>query len=141
MKVKCLTETIDPMIHNKKLIEWAKNSELEITQGKIYTVIAISKYLDIFFYYIIGDESGNYPLAFPTDLFEIIDNRVSKYWDVFIEKIDTITELELQNNDVISFNEWTLNKDSFYENLLEEEKHEISVFNTYKDKIFFEFQT
>lgn len=141
MKVKCLIETIDPMIHNKKLVEWTKSSELEITQGKIYTVLAISKYSDIFFYYIIGDESDNYPLAFPVDLFEVIDNRVSKYWDVHIEKIDSIDELELQNNDVISFKEWTLNKDSFYENLLEEEKHEMSVFDIYKDKMLFEFQT
>ncbi|WP_309609114.1 hypothetical protein [Flavobacterium sp.] len=141
MKVKCLIENIDPVIHNKKLVEWSNNSELEITQGKIYTVIAISKYSDILFYNIIGDESGNYPLAFPVDLFEIIDNRVSKYWNVLIEKIGDITELELQNNDVISFNEWTLKKDCFYENLLEQEKHEISVFKNYKDKMFFEFQT
>jgi hypothetical protein len=138
MKVKCLTETINPGVHNKKLVEWAKKSELEITLGKTYTVIAISKYLDFIFYYILGDETDNYPLAFPSECFEIIDSSVSKFWNIDLVKIETLNELNIEEGQIISFKEWVLKQDEFYENLLEEKKSEIEIFNNYRNKMLVE---
>ena len=98
MKIKCIAETIKPQNHNEKIVEWVKKSELEITKGKVYVVLAISKYLDTLFYYILGDESENYPLAFPSELFEIISNRISEYWDTDLEQIIALEDIKIENN-------------------------------------------
>jgi hypothetical protein len=138
MKVKCITETLKQGVYNQKIVEWAKKSELEITQGKIYVVLAISKYLDALFYYILGDESESYPLAFPSELFEIVESKISKYWDTNLKQIISLEDIEIKNNDIISFKEWAINKDIFYENLLEENENEVAIFNSYKDKMILE---
>jgi hypothetical protein len=77
MRVKCINERLSPELHNEKLVEWAKHSDLEISLNKTYVVLAISRYFDTIFFYILGDESNNYPLAFPSVLFEIIDIKYS----------------------------------------------------------------
>lgn len=138
MKIKCIAKTIKPQNHNEKIVEWAKKSELEITEGKIYVVLAISKYLDTIFYYILGDESENYPLAFPSELFEIINSKISKYWDTNLKRIISLDDIEIENNNIISFKDWSVDKDLFYENLLEEKEHEMAVFNAYRDKMIVE---
>ena len=138
MKIKCISETLKTGVHDEGIVKWANKSELEITQGKIYVVLAISKYLDTIFFYILGDESNKYPLAFPSELFEIVDSSVSSYWNTDLKKILSPGDIEIKNSDVISFKEWSVAKDSFYENLLEENEREISVFNTYRDKMMVE---
>jgi hypothetical protein len=135
MKVKCIREMPKEGDSNKNIVEWSKNIELEITEGKMYVVLAIAKYLDNIFYYILGDESNNYPLAFPSELFKIVDNRISKYWLTDLKNIISSNDLKIKNSDIISFKEWAENKDIFYENLLEERDHEVKVFNAYRDKM------
>ncbi|HEY8954840.1 hypothetical protein [Chitinophaga sp.] len=139
MKIKCLTENIKADHHNEKLIEWAKNTELEITEGNIYVVLAISKYFDVYFYYILGDESTTYPLAFPAELFEIIDSRVSQCWDLELRNIESLSKLNIRNNEVISFKEWSNENDFFYEKLLDKNAKEVSIFESYKNKMLQEF--
>ncbi|KPH11526.1 hypothetical protein [Chryseobacterium sp. ERMR1:04] len=133
MKVKCISKQI--LSDNKLLAEWAIHSELEITVNKEYTVFAIGKYLNALFYYILGDESNSYPLSFPAQLFQIIDSRVSKYWETNLVKINSWEDLDIQDGDIISFREWTVKGDSFYENLLNEQRSEVFLFNNYCDKI------
>lgn len=134
MKIKCINDIIRQEFCGKDLVEWAKYSDLEITSGKTYTVIAISKYFNEIFFYIIGDETANYPLAFPSVLFQITDNSISKYWDNAF-KFKSINELSINNGEIISFKEWTLNGDDFYEKVLDEIEPEISIFREYRDKM------
>lgn len=135
MKIRCINEFISSENSSQTLIDWVNNSELEITLGKIYTVLAISKYMDIIFYYIISDLSDFYPLAFPSNLFQIEDNHISQYWQTSLRQIDSLNQINIENGEVISFKEWVLNGDKFYENLLEESKEEVKIFDYYKNKI------
>lgn len=140
MKVKCLFDRINPEIHEKWLVDWANTLEqLELTVGKIYVVLAISRYSDKLYYYIMGDESDNYPLAFPIELFEIYDSQVSKYWDCNLSFIKSFKELKLQNHEVCSFTKWKMEKDLFYEKILEEDKQTLLIFNSFKDKMITEY--
>lgn len=135
MKVKCLFDKVTPEIHDERIVQWAKRSELEITKGRIYVVFAITKFFDVFFYYLQGDESNSFPLAFPAELFEIIDNRISKYWDFNFARVESLSQIRIENNDIISFKEWSVEKDEFYEKILEGEPRELEVFNFYKGKM------
>ncbi|NER12847.1 hypothetical protein GWK08_05305 [Leptobacterium flavescens] len=139
MQVRCLIDRIDPKVHDEWLFKWANsNKQLEITKGKTYVVMAISKYSNNYFYYLLGDESSDYPLAFPKVLFEIVNNKISKYWDCNLEFVNSISELDIKDQDVCSFIEWKNLKDLFYENLLEEDKQTVKVFESYKNKMLLE---
>jgi len=138
MKVKCVADKVSIKKNNKALVDWANNSELEITIGKTYIVIAISKYLNFIFYYILGDESDLYPLAFPAELFLITESKISKYWETDLTKIEFIEDINIKNGDVVSFKEWKFKGDIFYENLMEEVPEFTLIFNNYRDKILSE---
>lgn len=139
MKVKCKIDRIIPEIHEKWLVEWTNTLEqLEITIGKIYVVLAISKYEDRIYCYIMGDESNSYPLAFPVELFEIYDNSVSEHWDCDLSSIKSFDEIQIQNHEVFSFTQWKIQKDLFYENILEEDRYTMLIFNSFKNKMMLE---
>lgn len=135
MKVECISNQITSENSNEELVDWANNSDLEITIGKVYVVFAISKYMNFIFYYVLGDESNSYPLAFPSVLFRLVDNKISKFWVKKIVATESLQELDIENGEVVSFKEWSLNGDGFYEKLLEEEKSEIRTFNKYREKM------
>lgn len=138
MKIRCNSDNISEENSPISIIKWSNNSELEITIDKIYTVLAITKFFDITFYYILSDESNEYPLAFPYYLFEIEESKVSKYWETSLSIIEEPERIKIENGQVISFKEWTLKKDLFYENLLEGNQEAVRIFNDYRDKMLSE---
>lgn len=138
MKIRCVSDNISDENSPLSIINWSNNSELEISIDKIYTVLAITKLFDIIFYYILSDESNDYPLAFPYYLFEIEENKGSEYWDTSFSMIEKPELINIENGQVISFKEWTLKKDLFYENLLEGNQEAVSIFNDYRDKMLSE---
>lgn len=135
MKIKCINDSILPENSSQVLVEWANNSDLEISIGKTYVVFAISKYLGTIFYYILGDETENYPLAFPNNLFEVTDYTQSKYWINPLKKLNDSEDIQIESGEIISFEEWVLKGDRFYEQLLEEKKEEVKIFNNYRELI------
>ncbi len=135
MKIRCNSDNISKENSPLSIVKWSNNSELEVTIDKIYTVLAITKLFDITFYYILSDESNEYPLAFPYYLFEIVENKVSEYWDTSLSIIEEPELIQIENGQVISFKEWTIKKDFFYENLLEGIQEEVRTFNSYRDKM------
>jgi hypothetical protein len=136
MKVECIEDRVNPKIHDDWLLRWANtDDQLELTIGKVYVVLAIAKYYDNYFFYVLGDESDTYPLAFPQQFFKIKDLSLSQYWYINKNIISTLDELNLLNEDVISFKEWAILKDKFYEKILEEDKEALSLFSSYKDKM------
>lgn len=138
MKVRCICDKISNNNSSSAIVEWSNNTDLEITVGKTYTVFAITKFFDVIFYYILGDESDKYPLSFPHYLFMIVDNKISKYWDTSLSIIEKPELIKIENGEVISFKEWAFKKDMFYENLLEENLNEVSLFFSYRDKMLCE---
>jgi hypothetical protein len=137
MRVKCISETIAPG-SRQALVDWVNDTQLEITAGKTYVVLAIAKYEDVIFYFVLGDESENYPLAFPAELFQIVDGRVSVCWETNLTTIDRVEQIDIENREVLSFKEWVLKKDEFYEKVLDEEKTELATFRSYRDKMVHE---
>ena len=138
MKVVCISDSISSENSPQAIIDWVNDSELEITIAKVYTVFAISKYFDILFYYILGDESSEYPLAYPCYLFEICDSSISKFWETSYTITKPIDAIDIKNGDVISFRQWSLKGERFYENLLEGKSDEVHVFKKYRDNMLIE---
>lgn len=135
MKVRCICDKITSSNSPSAIVEWSNNTDLEISLGKTYIVFAITKFFDVIFYYILGDESDKYPLSFPYYLFIVEDNKSSKYWDTPLSIIEMPEHIKIENGDVISFKEWKLKKDLFYQNLLEENPIEVRLFLNYRDKM------
>jgi hypothetical protein len=71
MKVSCVSDNISSENSPSSIVGWANNTELEITVGETYTVLAITKLFDVIFYYILSDASDEYPLSFPHYLFKV----------------------------------------------------------------------
>ena len=139
MKVECISDRVNPNIHDKWLQVWANTKEqLELTVGKVYLVLAVARYSNNFFFYILGDESDDYPLAFPAPLFEIRDFEVSQFWDFDYRKISSLKELSIGNEEILSFKEWKSQGDEFYEKVLEEDKQALAIFSSYRDKMLME---
>ena len=139
MKVKCIKDrannSYDP------IFDWARTMEqVDISKGGIYTVLAITKDDNKYFYYLLGDESNEYPLPFPSQMFEIIDSRVSKYWEYELATISTIEKLNINEDEVISFPEWSLRKGFFYGEVIEEDPIALSIFFKYRDLMLVEYE-
>lgn len=139
MKVKCISDRIDQNTHKKWLIDWANTQEqLELTVGKTYVVLAIAKYVNNTFFYILGDETVDYPLAFPSLIFEVSDFGLSRFWKTGQEAIKSVNDLNIPNDSVLSFPEWNSQGDQFYEKVLEEDTQALKVFHQYRDKMLTE---
>lgn len=52
--------------------------------------------------------------------------------------LSALEDLNLSNNQVISFKEWKNQGDKFYERILEEDKQAVSLFNSYTNKMLAE---
>lgn len=135
MKVKCISNKVDLEKMNW-LKEWYNASrELELTVEETYVVLAIAKYSNHLFYYVLADDIGDFPLAFPCHLFEVEDYNISKYWDTKLKLTQLLTGTDIGNQEIISFSEWSIKGDVFYENLLEGGKYETNLFINYRDKM------
>jgi hypothetical protein len=92
MKVKCISQTLSEEQRIALGVSSPGRPKYNITIGATYTVLAITiafessisgscPLLDI-----VTDGSGIVPAPIPMCLFEILDGRVSKYWEA--KKID-----------------------------------------------------
>lgn len=136
MKVQCLFDNLAALKKNSiDFSIWVSNinESYDLIIGNEYTVLAISKIDNKEFYYLIGEDSDDYPLPYPKILFKITDTTISNYWVKNSVQIES-----LNNGDVFSFPEWVREKEYFYEKLLEEDEEIIKIFESYKDKILSE---
>lgn len=134
MKVKCNVESLDDIKGDLLNFFNTGNSSLfriGLTANAQYTVLAISAFKRQLFVYIMDDDDLSYPVPFPVDLFQITDSRISSIWYSDLTEITSFDELNLENEEVISFKEWTIRRSRFYENLLDEDKGTIELFNNY----------
>jgi hypothetical protein len=141
MKIKCIKNNISQiqedrfLFDNLTLMEFHQDGEVpHLDIGNFYEVYAIcirNKYP----WFYICDEGYSFPLSFPLPFFEIIDNRLSKYWTMgyncsYIK--NTGDDIDI----LFAFKEWTHNK-YFYEKLLNGKGKEI--FLKYKSLMDVEF--
>lgn len=99
-----------------------------------YVVYGMTKFLGYMWYYILDEASTYYPRWNPSPLFEVVDNRISKYWKY---KHDYNRDTQ-QDIVIFAFEEW-VNDDYFYDSLTDGDENTVSIFNKYKDLMMLEF--
>jgi hypothetical protein len=125
MRVRCIANTGKNLPENyiDPARGYTKTIELPLTVGKEYMVYAIRLWQGIVWYYICDDNYSYYPIQTPAPLFEVVDNRVSKYW-----------RFMLNPNGVLRFvfEQW-LNDPYFYDKLTDQEEAEVEIFDKVKE--------
>lgn len=133
MKIRCIANTgaslpenyLDPAVNR------TKETVFRLTVGKEYVVYAIDEAEGNVWYYICDENFIYYPQKHCAPLFEIIDNRTSKYWG-----------FKLWENGLleIAFSHW-LNDSYFYEKLTDKEPTEVDLFTRIKALMDVEAET
>lgn len=115
MKIKAIGRRgadLDPKMFSPQL-GYSISTEFGLTVGATYIVLAIEPFQDWFFYYIIGDDVDQFPIWFPSQLFEVVDGRLSKYWQCGHFPGDKYGP----GGPIISWNDWISDK-LFYDRLV-----------------------
>lgn len=116
------------VVNYSQIISNRDYAEYDIEMNKEYTVYGIMKYNDTIYYLIIG-EYNMVPQWFPSDLFEIMDNRKPFNW-IYSDKIE--------NNQNINYIESyeKLSKDyDHMTNLIDMNSNDIKIFLKEKELI------
>lgn len=106
----------------------------ELIIGEEYTVYGLVFMKNKPWYLLCYDENDYFPTHYPVELFEVIDKRVSKYWQL----ADYSMEVG-QKWAMIVIREWAENR-MFYENLSNDEEEELMIFQKYKKLMDEEFE-
>lgn len=141
MKVKCISNT------GKDLPEKALDREpygtlkkdknfTGITIGRTYIVYGFAIRVDLAWYYICDDgyKKGDYmpfPLWYPSPFFEIVDRRLSKYWEFDSRPGERCESL---SGVIVAFPEWA-NDPFYYDRLTDGFQPEVALFRKYKKLI------
>lgn len=132
MKVKCITNKVSSLpreiLNNYKI----SYEEFFIKEDKEYVVYAVMIYLGYIWYCICDERYTNCPMWHPSTLFELTNDRLSRYW------IFSFNEENHKKLPYLSFPEWS-NDPYFYGELVDGGKKEISLFNKYKNLMDLEF--
>lgn len=123
MKIKCIS--------NKKS---SYDGQFHIEECKEYTTYALSVFDDTMCFCICDEVYDFYPLWYSSILFEITDNRLSRFW------IGGCREEKNRILPFLSFPEWV--KDPyFFEKLIEGDRNDPNaiIFRKYKELMDFEF--
>ncbi|MDY6805443.1 MAG: hypothetical protein SXA11_16770 [Cyanobacteriota bacterium] len=133
MKIRCIANT-GPSLREHYLDpygDFTKELEFQLTIGKEYVVYAFYERQGQVWYYIADDDYMYYPMQNPAPLFEIVDNRVSKYW-----------RFDLKPNGLlrVAFSQWFI-VPYFYDKLTDQEPEEVDLFKTIKALMELEAET
>ena len=131
MKIRCLANTGDFLPENylDEQRGYKKQLKFPLTIGKEYTVYALAEKMGIVWYYIWDDNQMYYPMRHPAPLFEVVDNRLSKYWC-----------FDLRENGFlrIAFKEWFADP-YFYDKLTDQNEEEVLIWEKVKELMDGEF--
>ncbi|MEB3340833.1 hypothetical protein [Okeania sp.] len=120
MKIRCIANTgaslpehdLDPNGG------YTRDLEFGLTIGKEYVVYAFYEWKGQIWYYIADDHYMYYPMQNPAPLFEVVDDRLSKYW-----------RFNLRPNGLlrVAFSQW-FTIPYFYDKLTDQEPAEVDLF-------------
>ena len=107
-------------------------SSIPLIVDKQYIVYALSEYYQNTWYCICDELYTYYPKWVPQQFFQLIDNRISRYWIFsFKEDLD-------KNRFFFGYTEWATQLD-FYDNLTDGEEREVRIFKSYRELMDLEF--
>jgi hypothetical protein len=121
MKIRCIANkgTELPEIYLNPPLDITKETEFKLIIGKEYIVYAISEWQGNLSYCICDERFTYYPIHNPAPLFEIVDARYSRYWQV---QLATNGLLE------IAFEHW-FDLPDFYDKLTDGAEEAILIFD------------
>ena len=125
MKIRCIANKGAnlPETYLNLPLDITAETEFKLIVGKEYIVYAISEWQGNLSYYICDERFTYYPIHNPAPLFEIVDARYSRYWQV---QLATNGLLE------IAFEHWFSIPD-FYEKLTDGETEAVLIFEKMKE--------
>ncbi|MCC3587446.1 hypothetical protein [Microcoleus sp. PH2017_30_WIL_O_A] len=125
MKIRCIANkgTDLPENYLNPPLDISKETEFKLIVGKEYIVYAISEWQGNLSYYICDERYTYYPIHNPAPLFEIVDARYSRYWQV---QLATNGLLE------IAFEHW-FSIPNFYDQLTDGETETVLIFEKIKE--------
>jgi hypothetical protein len=125
MRIRCIAKTGAslPESYIAPAKGYKQETEFPLTVGKEYTVYALKEWQGSVWYYICDDNYMYYPMQNPAPLFEVVDNRMSKYW-----------KFQLSPNGLlkIAFEQW-FSDTYFYDKLTEQKEEEVLIFEKVKE--------
>ncbi len=128
MKVKAVTQKIDDEFFKENLLDLAFSNNYENIQiDEFYVVQALVFWKNIPFYYIYEYDDDDYPKPICYKYFEVVDDRLSKYWKVVVDK-----KLTGGFQSFLVFKEWAENLD-IYERLVDGDEHALEIFKKYRN--------
>ena len=125
MKIRCIANKgVElPEIYLNPPLDITRETEFKLIVGKEYIVYAISEWQGNLSYYICDERYTYYPIHNPAPLFEIVDARYSRYWQV---QLATNGLLE------IAFELW-FSIPNFYDKLTDGEPEAVLIFDKIKE--------
>lgn len=135
MKIKCTTTKVASLPDKISKNYQISYDAFFLKEGKEYIVYALRIYLGYIWYCISDEIDMFYPCWNPSTLFEISDNRLSRYW-IF----STENEEDQKKSPFFSFPEWA-NDPYFYGELIEGNSGDANavIFRKYKELMDLEF--
>lgn len=128
MKVKCIAKTGNqlPSSYINERLTLGVDQQFSISLGVIYTVYALTTAWDRVWYYIADDVYVDYPVWYPAPLFEVVDGRVSEYWQCQFYSDS--------NKLIMAIPEWIEDR-YFYDRLTDGESEAVRIFTMRKEQI------
>ena len=127
MKIRCIANTGANLPESYFLphLGYKKESEFQLSVDKEYIVYALYEWEGKIWYYICDDRYTYYPIHNPAPLFEVVDNRTSKYWRFKLAPNGLLT---------LAFEQW-FSDPYFYDKLTDQEEQSVLIFEQVKDLI------
>jgi len=134
MRVRCISKRGEllPKEYLDPRVNITRDTDYRVTFGKEYVVYAMAFRRGQVWYYLIDDCEIWYPRNLPAPLFEVTDNRTSKFWRV------SLTPGNPDHDVLFAFAEWDPN-DLFYARLTDMSPSEVSVFGKIRAEMDEEF--
>ena len=133
MKIKCISNKMSSHLNDSKKASFSVE-KLDIEEGKEYTIYALSVFEGSTWYCICDEFYSFYPEWYSSFLFEVTDNRLSRFWNVGFHE---------ENNKILpflGFSEWAKNPYLYGELFDGNSNHpQAIVFRKYKELMDLEF--
>lgn len=125
MKIRCIANTgkslpesyLDPALYR------TQETQFQLIVGKEYIVYALDSWQGDLWYYICDERYTYYPIHHPAPLFELVDPRLSKYWQFQIASNGLFT---------FAFEQW-FSIPFYYDKLTEQDSEAILIFEKIKE--------
>ena len=136
MKVKCIFNKGSSL--PKDLLGnysgFKENTVFPLVLEKEYLVYGIIMHRGYVWYYLCDEDYTYYPIWNPSPLFDVVDNKISKYWVYSFRR----GESHLSTSVEFVYPEWA-NDPFYYDSLTNGDDEQVNIFKYYKELMDLEF--